>query len=984
MIGWRVRVSAVCAVALLGSIPARGQSPVISNISIDSLDTSSFRVFFTVSKPSWVEVFYGTQPGVYPYNTKSTNCFDLNCVFSAGKTALAISGLKPGTTYYVLPTARPNPDDDSNICQTSDCGAVEQVVTTVDGPEPGPVVPPRAWSPTAPDTSSYTVVPMGPDSSLECQATSTVSSPDGWSVNAGDPMQTVLNKVGYGTVLEFPQGTMCRVPVTRSSTGYLLPTKPPDSRGCGGPCSISDPGHRWIVLRTQQINSGDFPPFGSRITPSWAPRLAKFYSSTPNKSSELFDAEEGIAGVHHYWFQNLEFEDDPAYTNPPNYVDPPAFVYFARLGSTYQTTNNQFLVLDRIYAHGPGAPIRHVEGYELGGNFIAMVGCYTSHVETWRPTTWPSKAGSLSAGNSILTIPQNNYADQLGTPILGMADSATAVLSAGTGSGVVIGNLYQDRLEIQYTQGAGSIACQGCTATAVATPATPPTAMRFFSGTISNGQFSGITWNTGEWQTSGYAMAIGIALSDLRAPGGPYDFDNNYLDGVGEGFYIDAEYSNYSNDDITYIRNHHIWPKNYFVSDPNWVGWRYEVRQHWEIKRGHRMSVTGNLFSYSWSFQNDGPALFISGRPPYQAQSLSDGVSDVAVKSNIIRHGRTGIACMGGSPSDNGGNQVDSAMVRRVNISNNLMYDLGRWKYCDTVACPSLGSFYFENRTGCQDLVIRNNTASPTYGDIPAWLFVGGGNMLSNYLDFENNVLFFSKGPVAGGIVIGDWPANTVANHDIKPSVNYTNGGASPPFVASLGASFVHTADKVTPNYVWQNNVAIGGWTGQQGATVDLTPGQISQFAANAPPQDIYPTGSTMWARALAAGFPDAANNDYVPASATPAGVDYGQLTIDQGLTTGIKVARSGEKGLMFNYTAPDARACSVDVSRDGSTWTRTTDTGGARARTLTVAGLTPLATYQYRILCYYEQVNDGVLYTDYTADQTTNGTIRVGGVGRQ
>ena len=924
-----------------------------------------------------MELLYGTQPGVYPYNTKSTNCFDSNCTFSAGKTALSISGLKPGTTYYVLPTARPDPNDDTNICNSAACGAVEQMVTTVAGPEPAPVVPPQQWVPTPPDTSSYTVVSMQVGPTGECVAASKVTSSDGWSVNAGDPVQTVLNEVGYGTVLEFPQGAMCQVPPIGpavATTGYILPSKPPDPSGCGGPCQLSDPMHRWIVLRTQQILPADFPPFGSRITPAWAPKLAKLYSSKINHFSQLFDAEAGTAGVHHFWFQNMEWEDDPHYVNPADYVDPPGFPSFARLGSQYQTSNNQYLVLDRIYAHGPGAPIRHLQGYELGGNYVAMIGCYTSQIETWRLTAWPSNSGTLSPDNTILNIPQNNFRFQSATATLGMNAPAVATLS-GTGSGNMVGNLYKDRLEIQFTSGAGTISCQNCSAVATSAPSTPPTAIQLFSGTIANGQFSQVNWNTAEWQTSQYVMAFGIMFSDLRAPGGPYYLANNYLDGVGEGFYIDPQYSNYSNDDITYIRNHEIWPKNYFVSDPNWIGWRYDVRQHWEIKRGHRISLIGNVFSYSWAYQNDGPAIILSGRPTYIAQTLNDGISDVDIESNIVRHGRTGITCGGTSPMDNGGNQMDGEITRRVTITNNLMFDLGRWKYCDTVNCPSLGSFYFENRPGCQDLVIRNNTAGLDYGDMPVWLYVGGGTNLSNYIAFENNVLFFSDGPVAGGSVWGDWPPNVVSNHDIHPAVTYNNGGSSPPFVGTLNSSFIHTAATVTPNYVWQNNVAIGGWTGQQNAQVDLTQAQLSQYAANSPP-DVFPPGNSTAARANAAGLPNALTNNLQSVPPASVGVDFDKLTVDQGLTTGIAPPKAETSGAQFSYTAPDSRACAVDVSGDGANWVRTMDAGGDRSRSVSVSGLSPGMQYHYRILCYYEQVNDGVLYTDYTSDQITNGTF--------
>ena len=52
-------------------------------------------------------------------------------------------------------------------------------------------------------------------------------------------------------------------------------------------------------------------------------------------------------------------------------------------------------------------------------------------------------------------------------------------------------------------------------------------------------------------------------------------------------------------------------------------------------------------------------------------------------------------------------------------------------------------------------------------------------------------------------------------------------------------------------------------------------------------------------------------------------------------------------------------------------------DSGGGRVRELLLGALQMDTIYQHRILCYFEQVNDGVLYTDYTPKQTTNGTFR-------
>src|SRR5580693_7540910 len=117
-----------CLTMLLFCSVASAQKPVVSAISIDSLDTTSFRVFYTAAPAAgsptvWSEVLYGTSSGVYPYNTKSINCYTTwPCQTNGGPTSLMVTGLAPATTYYVRVTARPDPDDDTNICNTGGCG----------------------------------------------------------------------------------------------------------------------------------------------------------------------------------------------------------------------------------------------------------------------------------------------------------------------------------------------------------------------------------------------------------------------------------------------------------------------------------------------------------------------------------------------------------------------------------------------------------------------------------------------------------------------------------------------------------------------------------------------------------------------------------------------------------------------------------------------------------------------------------------------
>ncbi len=990
----------ISTILLLCAIQAVAQIPSITAVTLDTAatDNTSFRVFVTTAQASWIEVKYGTSSGNYPYNTRT---------IQGPAVALSVGGLTPGTTYYILATARPNLNNDTSICATPACGAQELTVTTAPGTGAQPPIPPATWALTHPDTSGYTVVPIAVINSVtgECGATQAASSPDGWSVAAGDTLSTILLRIGYGTVLEFDQGAACVVPYQNPSNyqGYTLGGKSMDPRALG---DINSQNHRYIVLRTKSLAPGDFPPFGVRITPTWSARLAKMYiqrPASPNSAAgQVFDADNNGPGVHHYWFENLEFAPAPGYSNPVDAVDPLAFQYFFRLGSQYQTVNNAYMVLDRLYMHGWPPPIRQYDAVELGGNFQAMIGCYISQVQTWRMTAWPLYAGALDGTNRTISIPQENYRFQVATPMLGMSGPATVTLSESSDyRGTVLGNLYKDHLEIQYSPGTALISCTNCVATQTSNLATPGDAFPLFSGQIVGGQFTNLIWNANcETCTSRYGMALGVQWTDPKAPGGgPYLIDNNYIDGVGEGFYIDALYSNYGNDDMTYTHNHNIWPKNYFIRDANWVGWRFNVRQHFEIKRGHRFNITGNVFSYSWSYQNSGPGIFLSSRPQYVPQTLDSGITDITVKSNIIRHGRSGIECWGIAPMDNGAGSSDSQVTSRVAITNNLMYDLGRYLYCDTSNCPGFQSPYFAIRPGCQNVTIKNNTGGMMQGDIPAWLYVGGGNVLPSFLDFENNILYLSAGAASGspsvlwGGILGDWPTPDYTGHDVKPSVNYSinmdaSFSAVPNFKSQLDKTFVNIGSTVVQGaYIWKNNIGIGGYIGAAGSMTDMTSAQLLAMSNKMPPGDFYPAGATIKAREKAINFANPAAGDFHitgPSSSNPGGrgVDYDQLNSDGGLVTSVQPLLRASDRARIRYIAPDTRTCYVDFSSDGTNWSRQADTGGARIRSVTLTGLAASGAYEYRILCYFEQINDGVLYTEYTPDQITRGKFETLPVG--
>ncbi|MEO6757816.1 MAG: hypothetical protein ABIO24_00070, partial [Saprospiraceae bacterium] len=444
----------------------------------------------------------------------------------------------------------------------------------------------------------------------------------------------------------------------------------------------------------------------------------------------------------------------------------------------------------------------------------------------------------------------------------------------------------------------------------------------------------------------------------------------------GLSFYVDAGGNNYSNDDVTWTHNHQIWNQNHRATSPTWNGYRYDVRQLWEIKRGKRYVLKGNIFEGNWSFQNNGPSIFLSGRPTYTLADLNVGISDILIRSNTIRHASSGWTCAGG------GIPPDSVTVQRVLFENNFLHDINRYVYDD--GGPSFSSSYMDALPGCQDMTIRHNTMGLALGRAPWLMLIGGGSMLGGKLTYTDNIVYMSFGEAGGAIGVDD--TQYVDSHPRLPAV-VSNGTVK----QKLDSYFVKLGATVQPNYSFTNNVIIGGMTGTSMSTLrSLTSSEVSSLASQFPPGNIFPVGSTIAEREQQVGMVNPSesayrlteNSPYRARGTNPSlsgksiGADFDQLSADQGRVLGINI-QPGSTALEVNYIAPDGRACSVDTKpASGTDWRRVTDPGGARPRTLIVNALTPSTSYQYRILCYFPQLNDGGSITGLGPDEITEGKI--------
>lgn len=972
----RIQIAYLAAL-VVGGCPLHAAQPNISNIGYDYLTHSSVRIKWDTDIRAYFQVKFGVTRGTYPYASHSGG--------PGTAASLAIGGLKPGTTYFFRAMARPNKDDDTDICDTNFCGSVELMVTTP--PEPAihpelPSPPAERYSPAHPDTSGYTVISLQVGPNGDC-----VGASDGAS------LQTILNNASYGTVIEFPQGATCKVFPTNqtSKMGYRLPAKPVDPAAG----DLHSPNHRWIVLRTAG-RPEDFPPQGVRITPAWSGKVAKLVAQVPSPTAssprgQVFEAGDAPP-AHHYWIENLEFtHTSDASVFPPDAFDPQPFYYLIRVISTYTIANPiEYIVLDRIYVHGTGFPGRLTYGVALSGGHQALMNSWIGPIDTWLPYEWPTGSPALSSDGKQMTVPQSRVRRNAKDAAIGMTGPATVNLSASDSyAGRFVGYLGAEGLSIQYTADpAVTITCTGCTALPTASPTAPYNRYQFFAGTIAHGQFSVSSVANANYSTTAY-INLSYAVQFLDGGKGPYTVSNNRIDGYGMSFYNDAggsDPTSPSPQDVFWQRNHLFWDKGHLATAPESNGFFYLTRSQFEVKRAKRWLLDGNIFEGAYAGLTNGIPVFFSGREAYNRET-DQGIHDITFTNNIIRHATEGFSCTGMSAGP------DPGITNRVLVGNNLFYDINQWIY-DANSWQGRGHL-LENLGGCQDMTVRNNTFGLNLGVGPYQMMIGVFGQLAEGLRVVDNIMYLSYdnygGNLLGGVRFDD--SQPIGSHPRVPSAKWNGTDKE-----KLDTYSVRIGDTVAPSYTWANNVIIGGtmasapYPAHTPTTMrDMTAAEVQSYMAKYPPGNFFPGGETVRAREAQVMFTNADSYDYRLRPGSPYRFDGashattgGSIGANQddveaaiGLVKNVGTVRAGTTSAVLSYTAPDGNGCSVDTSRDGAVWSRVADAGGTRQREVVVSRLLPSTIYKYRILCYYEQTNEASSLNEYPEDQITTGEFR-------
>jgi hypothetical protein len=602
-------------------------------------------------------------------------------------------------------------------------------------------------------------------------------------------------------------------------------------------------------------------------------------------------------------------------------------------------------------------------------------------------TSYDASSGSMVANITGVVGSGTCASWSLVTPAVATVSGA----SLSSYSGAVYAWIGSTGLTIEYQAAPGiTMNCIGCTATAVTTPAradVPATSMYYFNGYFSAGTFV-LQGSAPENETPSILSSF-RPLGLYFYPGQYTVYDNNYMQAIGQTVYNDT-YGLFQ--DMSWTHSYFYFPRSKMQNSGQWDGYGYSFRNIIESKQQVRGAYIGNIIDGAASYENPGNAFIVGGA--YQSIYWSFGASDLNITANVMKH--LSSAVQGGPASP-----PNAPTLVRFAVTNNLILDLNRDLY--NFGGGGLDSGPFVSYPMAQDVTISNNTVGLTKGNGPAVFLFGaadsGTSVMGEGLQFTNNVLMTSLGGLDVFFSADGGQRAPYSNFLINPVVPVSVTPTATTWAEYFNGNWIQTGASVNPSVKIGNNVVVGAQCNTRGGSqcnssgtgptswVDLTQSQVTNYIANLwnPNLDTTsvfpnPSAGTMASRIAAIGWSPSMNlaggnpNPYaiVPTVYNPGNLGANVTTVNQaaGIVQGISFL-AGPSSLQFNYTAPDSRACSIDISADDSAWTRLADNGGGFLRSLTFTGLTAGTAYYYRILCYFDQ---SATY-EFLPSQITSGT---------
>lgn len=267
----------------------------------------------------------------------------------------------------------------------------------------------------------------------------------------------------------------------------------------------------------------------------------------------------------------------------------------------------------------------------------------------------------------------------------------------------------------------------------------------YIHGTDSGGPKRGIALNNGRTSIIGSTIS-GIArrgqdtqaIAGWNGPG-PYLIENNYLEAAAENFLLGG--ARISIPDL--VPTDIIFRRNYVTKPLSWREQKLNVKNLFELKNARRVLVEFNIFENNWVAAQSGYAIVLTPRGD-QGRAPWATVEDVTFRYNILRHSSAGFNVLG---RDDGG---ASGQLRRLKISNNLLYDINGSAWGGSGAFLQLGA-------EPADIVVEHNTVIATGTVVSAYGGTKHAPTPIRGFTFRNNLARHNRyGVLGAGRAIGN------------------------------------------------------------------------------------------------------------------------------------------------------------------------------------------------------------------------------------
>jgi hypothetical protein len=466
-------------------------------------------------------------------------------------------------------------------------------------------------------------------------------------------------------------------------------------------------------------------------------------------------------------------------------------------------------------------------------------------------------------------------------------------------------------------------------------------AICFFDGSnvaVINSYFSEI--NT--WRPTSAAPTNTHAVFFLNG-NGPAAVKNNYFLNVsGMAVFMSDDNPIGQTNDVEISRNVFLIETRLNRSEPINMGVNFFFRHHFELKRGERWWIWGNVFN--GGFPSEQPNAASIGLTP-----TNGGSTSLQCRTNTIRIGDINItlnrfmwnpmAFLFTGHSVTGGGGCQTLTSERVAFTNNAIYNLGR---SSTGTTAGIGGYQYngqllETGNGWQDFTFSNNSNSnPLSACCNAHMFNFGGEWT------QPNSRFLAESNMYWSTTIGFQWGMAISSTGIYGTDALNN--------------------RVVPNSTWRW-VANARQRGQTGGLDNNPTYPAGNYSSQTPTDfsaDLYQCvscGDPGPGRPLPTGKFASGSSVARGANGYSAGADFTALDSALGTLSNVRVLPSTitPSGATVAYTAPDTAACTVEYGTSAlpNTGLRVNDTpAGSRVRTVALSGLTANTTYHVRVFC--------------------------------